>query len=169
MKRNTFLFGLAATICVVLTLSGGAATLSTIVASGTYTNLLGLTQGRAVKITQINITATSTNAPILRIYDSPTTNIYYTNAAYSQDASYATNYIQYYTNFFGQTNWTTNLAVVHYTVSNAATTNVYPLRFTAVAPTNTTVSFDGVNYNFINGVFATNAGVGHSTVTITYQ
>lgn len=170
MKRNTFLFGLTAAVCSLLLIGNSfAASLSTTIASGGYSNLVGQAQGRPVKITQIAITAPANNTASIRIHDSPTNSAYYTNASYVSDASYVTNYTTIYTNFFGVVNTNTYNALVHYSITNAATTNLYPVRFTGSTATNTTSVFDGVNYWFINGPWATNTGSGSVTVTVTYQ
>lgn len=169
MKRNTFLAGFVGLVCCVLTLSMPAASLTTTIQSGGYSNLLGLLQGRPATVSAIAVTSQATNSARLRIYDSPTNTVWYTNAAYVSEGIYATNYIQTYTNYYGATNSITNVALVHYSVTNAAAGYTYPLRFDGIAATNSTAIYDGVNYYFINGVWGTNASVGAVTVTVTYQ
>jgi hypothetical protein len=166
MKRNTFLAVLA---CCAISFGAQAASLTTTIQSGGYSNLLGLLYGRPAVITAVTVTSQATNSARLRIYDSPTNTVWFTNAAYVTEGLYATNYIQTYVNYYGATNSITNVALVHYSVTNAAAGYLYPLRFDAIAPTNSSAIYDGVNYSFINGVWGTNASVGAATVTVTYQ
>lgn len=152
--------------CVV-GFSTQAASLTTVIASGGLSNLTA-TIGPA-KVTQIIVTAPTTNIARVKFYDCPTNTILYTNASYTKIQSYLTNYITLYTNYFGATNAFTNYAMVDITNTVAASTNTYPLRLEAVAATNSASIYSGVDYQFVNGVWATNNAVGSATVTITYE
>lgn len=165
MKKLTYLIS---SLLLVGSLSYGATVSKTIPVAG-FTNLLTAPLSGSTKITQIIVTATTTNNAYVTLVDTPTNSLVYTNPSYVTWGSYQTNYITTYTNYYGVTNAFTNIAMVDYYITNAASTNPYPVRVTASALTNTSSIFDGVNYYFVNGVWATNTGVGAATVTITYQ
>lgn len=167
LLRNTFIAGLMTAVCVVLTLGVQGASWTTTIQSGGLSNLLPA--NASARVTQVIITSMSTNAARVQLWDTPTNTVWYTNPAYVDVQSYLTNYITLYTNYFGATNAFTNYAMVDIARTNSATTNNYPLRFTAQAGTNASAVYDGVNYYFVNGVWGTNAGGGAATVTVTYQ
>lgn len=145
-----------------------ATTYSVLIPAATATNLT-LVPG-AAKITQIIASCQGTNLSTFYIYDSPSNSFLYTNSAYSNILSYATNYVNTYTNYYGVTNITTNLNLVDITNSVAATTNTFPLRISASIPSNSVATiFSGVNYYFTSGAWATNSGSGAVTLTVTYQ
>lgn len=171
MKKTTFFFGFVSVlVATLLAASGNAASVTTVIAAGGYSNLLGLASGRPAVVKQVVVTSPATTSARVILRDSPTGNPWYTNAAYVTEGLYATNVISTYVDFFNNTNSITNVAMVHYSITNAATTNLYAARLDATAPTNSTAIYDGVNYNFINGVYATNASAaGSATVTVTYQ
>jgi len=141
----------------------------TILPSG-FTNLLStLPVNGGALITQFTITSTTTNASRIRVFDTPTNSMTYSNASYTIPFTYATNYVTIWTNYFGVTNSFTNVAIIDTTTTVAASTNLYPVRFTGISPTNTSTVYDGA-YTFINGLWATNESVGGTvTVTITGQ
>lgn len=148
-------------------ITASALSVTTVVQPNTMTNLLtGFNQ--PFKLTQVIITANTNNASVLMV-DSITNALTYTNAAYTNILSYATNYIATWTNFYGTTNSTTNIALIDITNSVAATTNSYPVRLGIAAVANASAKFDQVNYYFNNGIWATNTSSGIATITITGQ
>ena len=168
MKSLKHLF-LVSLFGVALSVSAAPATKTTTIAAGGFTNLLTLGNSGNANITQVILTSPTTNATRIRIVDSPTNTLTFTNAAYIQLQTYATNVITTYTNYFGVANSFTNVGLIDVTNTVAATTNNYPIRFTATSPTNTSSIFTGT-YSFNNGVWATNESLGGSvTVTVTYE
>ena len=159
------MLGLLATSLV--TVSAISATLSlTIAPNSGPTNLLAPFNG-AAKITQLVVTANS-NTATLYFIDTPAPIISYTNAAYTGYTRYPTNYVFSWTNFYGVVNSTTNIALATITNTVAATTNLYPVRITAVAGTSAT-KYDNVNYYFNSGVYVTNGSSSSAVVTVTFQ
>lgn len=152
-------------VAVGFALSAKAATITLNVAATGYTNALS---GSAT-ITQFILTSISTNAANVSFVDSYTNSLWFTNGAYTTATSYATNYYNCYTNYFGGTNCITNVALVDIITTNAAAGVRFPVRINATAPTNSSVAFQGVNYYFNNGVWLTNSSSSVATVTITYQ
>ena len=140
-----------------------------VVNSGTMTNLLtGF--NNPISVQYILISAATSNASVL-IYDTPTNALTYVNPAYTNTLSYATNYNTTWTNFYGvvQTNYAPIVALIDNTNNVvAATTNSYPLRAGVAALVGTSVQYSG-NFNFNNGIWATNTSGGQATVTIVYH
>jgi hypothetical protein len=146
-----------------------AVTISVTVAPGVMTNFPTLVAA-PVKVTQVVITSAGTNIAQGQLIDTPTNQFFYTNAAYSNILTYATNYVSTWTNYYGATNVVTNTSsLVDVTNSVAGTTNTYPVRIVLSTPTNTSTRIDNVSYYFQNGIWATNTGTGSATFTITYQ
>lgn len=143
-----------------------ASTVSVTVTNGAMTNLIPV--AGSVKISQIVASCSGTNFATFQIYDTSGTNTIYTNSAYTNTISYATNYVTVYTNYYNVSNSFTNIALIDLSVSNAATTNFYPLRIASAIPSNSVVKFDTVNYNFVNGAWVTNLGQGTVILTVTY-
>jgi hypothetical protein len=147
-----------------------AASQSITIPSGTMTNFP--INGGSVKVTQIITTAAGTNYSTNIVFvDTPTNWLVFTNAAYSNTLSYATNYVITYTNYYGRTNNLTNIMLVDLTNNLvAATTNFFPQRVILSIPSNVaSVKYDQVNYYFNEGLWVTNSGPGAVSVTITYQ
>jgi hypothetical protein len=168
MKLNKlFLTGL---ITAASLFASSAATISVTVAPGTMTNLLGSLSG-PVKVTQVQLTAGGTTVTNVLVYDTPTNVTSFVQAAYTNSIVYGTNQITSWTNYWGNVNSTTNVALVIVTNNVVASvTNSYPLRLNLSALANTTTKFDSVNYYFLSGIWATNAvGDGSATFNITYQ
>lgn len=151
-----------------LTLSLQAATISQTIATGVMTNIIGMAGG-PVKVTQIIISSPSNNIASVQLIDTWTNQLNYTNLAYTNILTYATNYVSTWTNYYLATNSVTNLSLVDVTNSVASTTNAYPIRMTLVAQTNSVVRVDNANYYFANGLWLTNTGPGNVTVTLTFQ
>lgn len=148
-------------------MSASADSKSVVISSGGYSNLVSIGAGGGAIINQIAVVSTTTNAASVKLYDTPNYPTY-TNAAYIQLSSYATNYVTTYTNYFGVQNSITNAALVDYTNTVSAVTNSYPIPFIGTSPTNTASVYPGP-YTFNNGVWATNtSAVGSVIVTIDY-
>lgn len=154
---------------VLASFAANAASLTTTIAAGGYSNLLSGFNGSAT-VSSIVLTSVSTNVGRVSLIDSPTNSTTYTSPAYDTIATYATNVITRWTNYYGVANSFTNVGIIDYTNSVAASTNNYPIRLTAQTGTNSTSLYSGVDYYFVNGVWATNLTTGSPiTVTITYQ
>lgn len=147
-----------------------AAQKTTVITAGACSNLLTGFTGSA-KVTDILISTPAATAANVKFVDSVTATNTYVSPAYTGVTTYATNVITTYTNYFGVTQNITNVALVDVATSVAASTNSFPIRFQANIGTNTTALFSGVDYMFVNGIWATNtaSGTGATTVTITYQ
>lgn len=137
------------------------------IAPAGMSNFITAFQGSAL-VTSMILTPPANNTASVFAVDNSTNNTYFTNGAYIGVSSYATNYYQCYTNFFGATNCITNIAIVDITntVAAAAVVAVRPITFTA--STNQSAILYG-NWFFGRGVWVTNTGSGNATVTITYR
>ena len=146
-----------------------AATVTIQLGAGAFTNIFGLNNGSA-KVTQFLLTSTATNIASVMVVDTPTNWLSFTNKAYTNIISYPTNYIAVWTNYYGATNYWTNLTLVDITNTVAATTNSYPVRAYLTTATNSTLRVDQANYYFLDGVWVTNTTPNSSTafLTITY-
>jgi hypothetical protein len=142
----------------------------------TATNLFSLlnSQGYA-KVTAISVTAGTTNTAVT-FFDNTTNSLVFTVPAFTNYISYATNFVQTWTNYFGATNYWTNISLVQISNYNAAATiSVAKNTVSAIASTTTTLS--PTAYIFENGIWVTNLGPinvgttsgGAATVSITYQ
>jgi hypothetical protein len=152
------------------TYSASALQVSQTVSPGTLTNILTFTQNGSARVTQIIVSATtSTNVTGLFV-DTPTNSLTYVSPAYTNTVSYATNYVNIWTNFYGVVNGTTNLALIDNTNNVVpASTNLYPSRVGVGCLGGSSVTFQGVNYYFENGIWFTNTGSGTEQITIIYQ
>ena len=148
-------------------LSTQAASTSATVASGVMTNFSALLPGSA-RVTQIIVSASTTNTTSLQFVDTSTNSTVYTNSSYVGAGSYLTNLVTTWTNYYGVTNSVTNIQLVDYSITNAATTNFYNVPVAVQVNTNATVKFDLVNYYFNRGVWVTNLGGGPAIITLTY-
>ena len=157
-----FIASLAIGFAVVLGVNANTVT-STLV-SGAVTNLVN----GPCKVTQIALSATSTNASAF-VVDCSTNTLVYVIPAYTNISYYVTNGVQYWTNYWGATTLVTNTALAWVTNSVAQTTNSYPTRAAMSALASTTAKLDQVSYYFSNGVEVTNTGTGNQSITITYQ
>ena len=166
MKKLITILGLAS-----LTLSLQAASFTLTIPGNTMTNLLPTFNG-STKVTQIVVTAPSmTNTSVQLIDCVGGTNLTYTQAAYTNQISYSTNWNYIYTNYFGVTT-TNSYTNVLYDVTNnvvAAVTAAYPVRAAVAVPAGNSYKLDQVNYYFMNGIGVTNTSTGLATVSITYQ
>ena len=164
MKKLFLTLGLSA----LVSYGAFAASQTVSIASGVMTNFP--IQSGSVKITQILMSSATTNySTSIQFVDTYTNWLVYTNAAYSNILSYATNYTLNWTNYYGAVNSWTNLTLVDLTNSVAGTTNNFPTRILTSIGTNSSLKFDNVNYYFQNGLWITNSGPGAVSFTITYQ
>ena len=144
-----------------------AASTSVVVQPGTFTNLLSLGSSGYARVTALSVTANSTNVTVAFI-DTPTNVLTYVSPAYTNLVSYATNYIQSWTNYYGATNSWTNMTLVDVANTVAATTNNYPTRVAVGALAGTSTIINPANYKFEDGIWVTNNSTGIATITATY-
>jgi hypothetical protein len=138
---------------------------------GTYTNVLSLTPNSgSIRVSQIIVNALTVTNVSGYFVDAPTNWLAYTNLAYTNTISYATNYVNLWTNSYGVVNGTTNLALIDNTNNVVpASTNLYPSRVGVGCLGGSVAVFQGVNYYFENGIWFTNTGSGTEQITIIYQ
>lgn len=156
-------------------LSVKAVTLTVVITNGVFTNIPFLNPG-PVRVSQFLVSGTSTNAgtnvAAIILVDTPTNNLTYTNLAFTNTLTYATNVTNFNTNYYGVTNAFTNIVLIDNTNNAvAATTNNWPQRLIIPIPTVPTLDIVGtVNYYFQNGLWITNTATnGAATLTLTYQ
>lgn len=172
---------LAVSLGIGITFSSHAGTAAVTVNAGTMTNLFSLTANQgSVLIRQMILAPASGTAPqTLSFIDTPTNLLVFTTAAYSNKVSYATNYVQVWTNYYGlvQSNnfWgnnvvTTNFQLVDITNSVPQATNNYAVRFSVAIPTNSPpLIYNAINQYYDQGVWVTNSAAnGSATVTIVW-
>ncbi len=176
-------FVLSSLIGFALSVSTFAASFSVTVIPGTCTNIWSpsFNQG-SLLVKQFIITSVTATNSTLAIYDMPTNNLQFTNAAYTNTVSYATNGVIVWTNFYGvvQSNnyeggtLLTNWWLVDITNNVVGpTTNNYPIRVYAAAGANNTTIYGPTSGNqngfyFLKGIWATNTGSGTCSLTIIY-
>jgi len=117
----------------------------------------------------LSITALAAVAQTLDFYDSGTTNLFYTNAAYVTRTSYATNV----TNVIAGSATTTGIPQTNiysgiwtYSVTNAASTNTLPKIATIILGVNVPITLP-VNDRLIRGLAVTTTN--DATVSVTYR
>lgn len=146
--------------------ASAAFTTSLTVVPGTMTNLLTAING-SIDIKSVTVQAAVTTNALFSLVDTPTNSLVYVNPAYTNKLRYATNMIYGpLTNYYGVTNFLTNIALI--TISNVvaqSTNNYNTFGFSAAA--NSTVTYDQDLY-FNHGAWVTNFGGGNVVVTITY-
>ena len=129
---------------------------------------LVLTNGPCVLLSAI-VSSAANNTANFTLYDSPTTNTTWTNASYNVVSTIPTNtYITLWTNYYGATNYMTNKVVMEITNTIAGSTNYYSQPFSAIVPTNSTVTFQNINIRFLNSLMLTNTGSGTMTIVYTF-
>lgn len=156
-----------ASLLIAAVISVNAASTSTTVATTTCSNLVTLIRGPGT-ISSITFQSPSASVGSAQLYDSSTTALTYTNAAYTTVSAYATNLVSLWTNYYGRTNYVTNIVLMQLTNTVAASTNYFPLLLTMSAGTNTAVTYSGLNMNFQSGLAVTNTGAGTIQVTVGY-
>lgn len=171
MKRKIFNFVssvvMLGSFSTWLVLNAKAATMSTTIAAAGFSNVVALAGSATVK--QVILSSPANNTSLVQFYDVNTNSTRFTNAAYIGVSSYVTNCITVWTNFFGGTNYMTNVCLVDITNTVPAYSNFYPATMTLAIGTNQSYTAEGLNYIFNRGVWATNLGSGNATVTVTYQ
>ena len=165
--KKLLLIGLVAGLSYVSSF-GAVGTTSVVISSGGMSNMLGTATGSAL-VTQILLTSPANNTASIKLIDSVTNILAYTNSAYSTLGTYATNYITTYTNFFGATNSFTNIAIIDFSNYVASASVNYPVMATITAPTNTTIVLQAQQLYFNNAIWATNTGSGNATLTLNYS
>ena len=153
-------------LSLVVGLSSYANTTSVVLQPNSSTNII---VGGAT-ITSFTLSASTNAAATVTLVDSPVwTNFTYVVPAYSNTLTVATNYVFFYTNYWGATTTLTNLAIIDITNNVvAASTNYYPNKFTTSALAGSTVPVGGISSRFVNGVQATNSTGSTATITIQY-
>jgi len=143
-----------------------ATTVALTVNPNSYTNLI---TGSAI-VKQVILTSQSTNSAFALLIDSANkTNLSYVTLPYTNILSYATNLPVTWVDFYGATNWVTNIALVDISNSVAQTTNPYPIRLSVAAPANSSATFGPINYYFGSGVMVTNTSTNTISISLTYQ
>jgi hypothetical protein len=122
-----------------------------------------------VKVTSVVLQAPVANVTSIIMYDTPTNQTTFTNAAYTNITSYVTNYITTWTNYYGVVNNATNKALIDVTNNVAATVNNYNIELSGSAPTNGTVLFQNLQQVYQYGIWITNNGAGTAVITIQYN
>ncbi len=122
----------------------------------------------ALSASSFILTSPANAATRVVLYDAPTVVLTNVVPSYITSGAYATNYITSYTNYFGVQNNFTNVALVHYSITNAASTNTYPILLTINAGTNETVVIADVTYNFTRGLSVSNAALGTASFSVVY-
>ena len=146
-----------------------ANSVTTTVNTGSMVNLLS-SFNQPITVQQIIIANTDGTNTAVSIIDSPTNLLSYINPAYTNTLSVATNYVSTWTNYYGVSYSTTNIALIDLTNNLvASTTNAYPVRLGVATLANTSSRYDGVNYYFNNGIWATNISSGKAIITVTYH
>lgn len=116
-----------------------------------------------------SLTAPVNNTATLMLYDNNTNSYSNSIPAYTISTSYATNWIQTWTNYYGLTNSLTNISLIDVLVTNAATNIALNADYIWSAPTNTTINFNSLNNRFQKGLLVTNQNANASaTLIITY-
>ena len=146
-------------------LSASAFTTSVTVLPLSFTNAFPINQGSAY-LTQVIITAPTNIAQVLFV-DTYTNSLTYTNASYNVRASYATNYINTWTNFYGTVQSTTNIALIDITNTVPATTNNFPQKFTVASTSGGSATYPAINAYFVSGVWVTNMTTNTAIITLT--
>jgi hypothetical protein len=158
-----------ALVSVVFAIASFARTTSTVAAQLPANSSSSVTNGggNLVSITVIN-TNTTANLTI-SFYDSPSTNINYTNAAYTNYIMVTSTTNEIYTNVVGRLNTNTYSVstITNQTVS--ANTNNFPLITTIVVPTNSTAVWPASGTRFVRGITSTNNNTGHGGITYVYD
>lgn len=134
----------------------------------TFTNLLSVNAG-GVKVTALTAARDAAGTATLRFIDNNTNSLTWTNQAYTRTFKYATNVVTTWTNYFGATNYMTNISLVTGSQSMPATNGLITPTVSLTAPASDTLVLNPVEYVFRRGIWVTNQGASNALVTITYQ
>lgn len=135
------------------------------ISNGICSNILSA----PVKVTAITIQSSTTNTTSVAFIDAPSTVLTNIVGSYSVITLKGTNFINSYTDFWGNATSITNFSLIHETNTVAAQTNTFPTRFNLTSGTNSQSRVDNVSYFFVNGLTVTNNGAGPVTLNLTYQ
>jgi hypothetical protein len=154
---------------LVIAASTYGATVSYTITNAAAVNVLALNQSGFSRVTSIAIANTNAaGAVTLSLYDSPNATFAITNQAYTNIISYATNYVVFYTNYFGRTNGWTNTMLVDITNAVPATNYILQPKATFAAPALGTLVVNPVSYGFEYGIWVTNSSLSNAVITINY-
>ena len=152
-------------LILISCVSYAANTISRVIPASSAVNFVS----GSLNASQFILSSSTTNVGYVTLFDAPTGVLTNITPANITSGVYATNYITSYTNFFGIQNNFTNISLVTYSITNAATTNYYPSILSVNAGTNATTVVPDVNYFFSRGLTVTNVGAGSVTFSVTYQ
>ena len=157
------------TLGLLVGLSLNAATLSQVFTNNSFTNVTGLSP-RPTVVTQLLIANTNASAVQLAFYDTVTNQLVTTNLAFTNTLTYLTNSTNSITNYYGVTNYFTNIVIVDNTNNfNAATTNTLAPKLVIEVGANTSYKADAVNYYFLYGLWVSNSAPSNATVSVTFR
>jgi hypothetical protein len=176
---------LSAAIGVGISISAFATSFSVTVLPGTMTNILSFSPNQGpVLVKQFVLTSVGVTGSSVQIVDCPSSSLSYVQAAYTNRVSYATNYVQVWTNFYGvvqSNNYVGGQLLTNYWLVDItnnlvpASINFYSVRAQLASAGNATVIFGPPNgqgnvngYYFDNGIWATNTSTGTNLITIMY-
>ena len=154
-------------IGLLVCVTSHAATVSLYLQPSTFTNLL-VGFNNPVTVSSVTVSPTN-NAVTLSLIDTPTNSLTYSNAAYTVGTSYATNYINTWTNFYGVVSSTTNIALIDTTSTVAASTNSYPVRAIVTAVASTPTRYTGLSAYFGRGLWVQNNTATNAVIIVNYQ
>lgn len=138
-------------------------TLHTGTLTGIYTN-------GPIRVTGFTIIAPTATNCLIQAIDSGNGMATWTNAAYTNTISWASNNIVVWTNYYGIVDYTTNLNLIDVTNNLVAgSTNNWPVKFSAAVAAGGASTVSGVTYTFFNGLYVTNASAGDVTVVFQYS
>lgn len=169
MNIKKYIISLLTGLLLSTAIKVSAATATLTITNGTMTNLVTLING-SLKVTQFVLTSAGTNYGTVSVYDTYTNRFFYTNSAYSNILTYATNYVSVWTNYYGVTNTVTNGgSLIDVTNSVAGTTNTFPIRMVVSVGTNATTTVNNPGIIFNDGMWITNGSGSILSLVITYQ
>ena len=117
-------------------------------------------------VSRVQFLSSTTNAAIIKLYDSSSTATNYVQAAYNSVGSYATNVVVVTTNPSGLLETNTYPGVFTYTIANSASTNTLPVIGALLAPGSSTGSLT-TPIQTLRGLTAVASQAG--TLVVTYQ
>ena len=164
MKHN--IKNIAALIAGIMlaTLPVKAATINMTIPSAV--NITNIISSNSTAVAAITIANPGSTILTVKFFDTPYTNLTYTNAAFTNSYSYVTNYLTTYTNFSGVVSTNTNSAIFTTTRGFTNTGRAYPSLSFSIGASNTFVYYPSTaGYVFGSGVAVTNS----TNCSITYE
>lgn len=158
--KKHFKLAIVCAVAAMITLSVFAATVTKSVSGSAVQHLAG-----GATVSDIVVTTPANNAATIVFFDAPTTATTYTNQEYTTRSVSSGLVTNTYVNYIGATNTVIYTALTQTTVTNAASTNLWPIMLSVTVPTNTTTTLSG-DWKFVSGITSTNSGA--ATVSITY-